>query len=237
MEFISDNLEHIEKQIQSAINISNRQLDDVLLLAVTKTQSVESMQKVADVLDYKNQDNVSFGENKVQEFIGKYDEFDEKIKWHFIGHLQRNKVKQIIGKVDLIHSVDSLRLATEINKHSLQQNCVTNILIEVNVAQEESKDGILEEDLVQLLEGISKMEAIKVKGLMTVAPFVDNPEENRKIFSKLKQLLVDINGKKIHNITMTELSMGMTNDFQIAIEEGSTIVRIGTAIFGKRIYN
>lgn len=234
MGFIATNLKDIEEKIQNSIKISNRSRKDVLLLAVTKTQSVESMAKVASDVDNKI---LSFGENKVQEFIEKYDKFDEKIKWHFIGHLQRNKVKQIVGKVDLIHSVDSIRLATEINKYSHQQDCITNILIEVNVAKEDTKNGVLEDELVAILEEISKMEYIKVKGLMTVAPFVDNPEENRKIFSKLKQLLVDINEKKIHNINMSELSMGMTNDYAVAIEEGSTIVRVGTAIFGKRNYN
>lgn len=230
MEFINENLRSVENEIQKAVHISNRKREDVLLLAVTKTQCVEDMQKV-----YTN-NIICFAENKVQELTEKYEHFNDNIKWHFIGHLQRNKVKQVVGKVELIHSVDSIRLAVEIDKYSQLKNCVTNILVEVNVAMEESKHGIYAKDLEGFILELSKLENIKVKGLMTVAPFVENPEDNREIFKKLNQLLVDINGKNIHNIDMTELSMGMTNDYSIAIQEGATMVRVGTAIFGKRNY-
>lgn len=227
---ISENIERIEKNIQNAIDTSSREREEVLLLAVTKTQPIEAMEEVF------NQGLIYFGENKVQEFNQKYDEFSERVKWHFIGHLQTNKVKNIIGKVELIHSVDSLRLAEEINKQSNKKNCITNILIEVNVALEESKFGISVNNLESFLHEIGELEHINVKGLMTVAPFVENPENNREIFRKMKGLLVDNNNKNIHNICMTELSMGMSNDYKVAIEEGATIVRIGTDIFGKREY-
>lgn len=227
---ISENIERIEKSIQNAIDTSSREREEVLLLAVTKTQPIEAMEEVF------NQGLIYFGENKVQEFNQKYDEFSERVKWHFIGHLQTNKVKNIIGKVELIHSVDSLRLAEEINKQSNKKNCITNILIEVNVALEESKFGISVNNLESFLHEIGELEHINVKGLMTVAPFVENPENNREIFRKMKGLLVDNNNKNIHNICMTELSMGMSNDYKVAIEEGATIVRIGTDIFGKREY-
>lgn len=228
---ISENLKQIEQEIQKAVESSGRKREDVLFLAVTKTQSVEAMQEV------KDNEILCFAENKVQEFVSKYQHFgDSNIRWHFIGHLQRNKVKQLVGKVDMIHSVDSLRLAEEINRCSKNIDVVTNILIEVNVSEEESKDGIFIKDLEEFMFNIGEMKNINIKGLMTVAPFVEEAEKNREVFKKLYQVLVDINAKKIHNIHMTELSMGMTNDFTVAIEEGATMIRVGTAIFGKRNY-
>ena len=177
-----------------------------------------------------------FGENKVQELADKYEVLPKDIHWHMIGHLQRNKVKYIIDKVDLIHSVDSVRLAETIEKEAAKHNLTANILIEVNVAKEESKFGIMPEELDEFIEKIAGFSHIQVKGLMTIAPFVEDPEENRPIFARLRKLSVDIAAKNVDNITMSILSMGMTNDYQVAIEEGATMVRVGTGIFGARNY-
>ena len=178
-----------------------------------------------------------FGENKVQEIVDKYDQMPSDVQWHMIGHLQRNKVKYIIDKVDLIHSVDSVKLAETIEKEAAKHNLTANILIEVNVAQEESKFGLKTEEVLPFIEKIANFEHIKVCGLMTIAPFVDNPEENRQIFANLHKLSVDIAAKNINNVNMSVLSMGMTNDYQVAVEEGATMVRVGTGIFGERDYS
>ena len=178
-----------------------------------------------------------FGENKVQELCQKYEELPQDIRWHMIGHLQRNKVKQVVGKAALIHSVDSYRLAQEISLQAQKQNITVPILIEVNIAKEESKFGIAKEDTIQLVEEIAELPNLTIQGLMTIAPFVDDPEDNRLYFREIKQLSVDIKNKNIDNVTMDVLSMGMTNDYEVAIEEGATIVRVGTGIFGARNYN
>ncbi|MDD3240557.1 MAG: YggS family pyridoxal phosphate-dependent enzyme, partial [Lachnospira sp.] len=171
------------------------------------------------------------------ELVDKIDTLATDIQWHMVGHLQRNKVKYIVGKVAMIHSVDSSRLAEEISKESLKKGVVTEILLEVNVAQEENKFGFSVDEVAFAAEQMSGLKGISVKGLMTSAPFVENAEENRPVFRKLKQLYVDINGKNIDNICMDTLSMGMTNDYIVAVEEGATLVRVGTAIFGARNYN
>lgn len=199
-------------------------------MAVTKTIDIP---KIKEAVNYGL---TQLGENKVQEILDKYDTLGSDVKWHLIGHLQTNKVKYIIDKVDLIHSVDSIKLAQEINKRAEQKNMVMNILIEVNIAEEESKFGVKPEEVENLIAEISQMKNICVKGLMTVAPFVENSEENRNCFSQMRQLLVDINAKNMNNVNMDVLSMGMTGDYEVAIEEGATIVRIGTGIFGKRLY-
>ena len=177
-----------------------------------------------------------FGENKVQEIMDKYPRLPSDIRWHMIGHLQRNKVKYIIEHAALIHSVDSLRLAEEISRQAQKKQIHANILVEVNIAQEESKFGIFREEAIQLVENISKLPWISVKGLMTIAPFVTNPEDNRKYFRGIRELSVDIMHKNIDNVTMSTLSMGMTGDYMVAVEEGATIVRVGTGIFGERNY-
>ena len=178
-----------------------------------------------------------FGENKVQELCSKMEQLPSDIRWHMIGHLQRNKVKYIVGKVELIHSVDTYRLAEEINIQAKKQNVIVPILVEVNIAHEESKFGISAEDAILLVEEISKLENIRIKGLMTIAPYVENPEDNRLYFRKIKQLSVDITNKNIDNISMNILSMGMTGDYMVATQEGATIVRVGTGIFGERDYS
>ena len=179
---------------------------------------------------------VDFGENKVQELCTKYEKFPT-LRWHMIGHLQRNKVRQVVGKAFLIHSVDSLRLAETIEAEAAKIGVTAKILLEVNVAEEESKFGLKMEEVIPLAEEISKMEHIHILGLMTIAPFVSDPEENRPIFRKLRQLSVDIKEKNMNNVDMDVLSMGMTNDYEVAVEEGATMVRVGTGIFGERDYS
>ena len=228
---LSENLRDVEKRIEEACKRSNRYPKEVTLIAVSKTKPVEMLQEVYDA-GARN-----FGENKVQEIMDKYDHLPQDIHWHMIGHLQRNKVKYIVDKVQMIHSVDSLRLAETIDKEAKKKNVTVPILIEVNVAEEDSKFGLSLEEVTALAEEISKLSNVRVCGLMTVAPFVEDPEENREVFRSLKKLSVDIAAKNINNVTMSVLSMGMTNDFEVAVEEGATMVRVGTAIFGARDYS
>ena len=175
-----------------------------------------------------------FGENKVQEILEKYPEMPEDARFHMIGHLQTNKVKQVVGKAVLIHSVDSLHLAEKIEQEAAKRDLTADILLEVNVAREESKFGLMLEEVIPLLEEVKNLPHVRVRGLMTIAPNVENPEENRKHFKKLYQLYVDIKSKNIDNGTMSVLSMGMTGDFEVAVEEGATMIRVGTGIFGSR---
>ena len=177
-----------------------------------------------------------FGENKVQEICRKKPELPEDIRWHMIGHLQRNKVRQLIGQTVLIHSVDSYRLAETISAEAVKAGIVMPILIEVNAASEESKYGISPEEAPDLVRAVSVLPGIRVEGLMTIAPYTDDPESNRPYFVLLRQLAVDIEQECIDNVTMDKLSMGMTGDFEVAIEEGATHIRVGTGIFGERIY-
>ena len=227
---LKENLEKVEANIQAACDRAGRKRDEVTLIAVSKTKPVEMLKEAYDLGVRVN------GENKAQELASKYEVLPKDIHWHMIGHMQRNKVKYIIDKVDLIHSVDSIRLAETIDKEAEKHNLTANVLIEVNVAKEESKFGLMPEDVPAFVEEISKFPHIRVKGLMTIAPFVENPEENRPIFAQLRKLSVDIAKKNIDNITMSILSMGMTNDFETAIACGANMVRIGTAIFGARPY-
>jgi len=205
--------------------------ENVELVAVSKFHPVEKIKEVYDC------GQRVFGENKVQELMDKYDQLPSDIQWHMIGHLQRNKVKYIAGKVALIHSVDSLRLAKTISEEAVKHNCEIQILIEVNVAGEKSKFGVSVEETLPLIEEIAKLPAIHVEGLMTIAPYVEDPEENRPVFRKLKELSVDIAAKNINNVRMAILSMGMTGDYEVAVEEGATLVRVGTGVFGERDYS
>ncbi len=227
---LQDNLIQVEQNIEEACRRAGRDRSEVTLIAVSKTKPVDTLQE-AYVLGVR-----VFGENKVQEMADKYEVLPKDIRWHLIGHLQRNKVKYIIDKAVLIHSVDSLRLAQTIEKEAEKHNLTAHILIEVNVAKEESKFGIFPEDLEALVDEIAKLPHIQVDGLMTIAPFVPDPEENRPVFRELRKLSVDISAKKVDNVNMSVLSMGMTNDYQVAIEEGATMVRVGTGIFGARNY-
>lgn len=227
---LKEQLAEVESRIQAACSRAGRKREDVTLIAVSKTKPVSVLQEAYD-LGVR-----TFGENKVQELTEKYEALPKDIHWHMIGHLQTNKVKYIVDKVDMIHSVDSLKLAETIEKEAAKKNCVVNILIEVNVAEEESKFGIKMHEVIPFVERISAFPHIRVCGLMTIAPFVENSEENRTIFENLHKLSVDITRKNIDNVNVNVLSMGMTNDYEVAIEEGATMVRVGTGIFGVRDY-
>lgn len=224
------NLKKVEEKIQQACERSGRSRSEVTLIAVSKTKPIEMMQEAMET-------GVNiFGENKVQEIVKKEVELPKDVEWHLIGHLQRNKVRQIAGKVKRIHSVDSLRLAEQIQKEYEKIGEIADILLEVNVAREESKYGLMPEETEAVIREIANFPNIKVHGLMTIAPFVEDPEKNRIHFQNLRKLLVDINAKNIDNISMDELSMGMTGDYEVAIEEGATYIRVGTGIFGSRQY-
>ena len=227
---IQENIKAVEDRIAAECQKAGRDPEDVTLIAVSKTKPVEMLR---EAYEYGCRD---FGENKVQELLDKYEEMPRDIRWHMIGHLQRNKVKYIVDKVYLIHSVDSLRLAEEISKEAVKKNVCVNILVEVNVANEETKFGTTCEEVKQLVQDIAKLPNICVKGLMTIAPFVENAEKNRPFFSNLKKISVDIMDENIDNITMENLSMGMTGDYAVAVSEGATCVRVGTGIFGVRQY-
>lgn len=233
VDFIDDNLKEIEKKITAACERCGRGRDEVTLIAISKTKPAEMIERCV-----KN-GITCFGENKAQELTDKLGIIEDSgsLHWNFIGHLQRNKVKYIVGNVELIHSVDSERLADAINEQSKKKNIISDILIEVNIAMEESKFGVTCEEAVELARYISTLGNVRLRGLMTIAPYVDNPEKNRPHFAGLRKLLIDINGKNIDNVNMNVLSMGMTGDYEVAIEEGATMVRIGTGIFGERIYN
>ena len=228
---IQENIKLVEENIKKACEKVGRDVTEVTLIAVSKTKPYTAIEEAlpTGVKDY--------GENKVQELCDKYEILPKDIKWHMIGHLQRNKVKYLVGKASLIHSVDSIRLAEQIEKEYAKADEIANILIEVNMAQEESKFGITSEETEQLVREIAKFPHIRIKGLMTIAPYTDNPESNRVYFRNMKKLSVDIENKNIDNVSMSVLSMGMTGDYQVAVEEGATLVRVGTGIFGERNYN
>ena len=228
---LRENLQGVEERIQEACRRAGRDRSEVTLVAVSKTKPV-SMLKEAYDLGVR-----VFGENKVQEIREKYEALPKDIEWHMIGHLQTNKVKYIADKVSLIHSVDSLRLAETIEKEAVKHNRIVDILLEVNVAEEESKFGIKTSEVLALAENVVQLPHIRLRGLMTIAPFVENPEKNRTIFADLHKLYVAIKDKNIDNGTVSILSMGMTNDYEVAIEEGATMVRVGTGIFGARDYS
>ena len=227
---IIENLDIIEKNILAACAKSGRNRDEITLIAVSKTKPVSMLEEVytTGIRD--------FGENKVQELSDKFEILPKDIKWHMIGHLQTNKVKYLMDKAYLIHSVDSLKLAKEIEKQAEKANRIVDILIEVNIAEEESKFGLAKEEVLALIKEISLFPHIRIKGLMTIAPYVENPEDNRLYFRQIKQLSVDIDSQNIDNVSMNILSMGMSGDYMVAIEEGATMIRVGTSIFGERVY-
>lgn len=227
---VTENLKTVEEKIRQACERSMRERSEVTLIAVSKTKPVSMIREAMD------SGIVTFGENKVQELLEKQSVLKEPLDWHMIGHLQRNKVRQVVGRVKRIHSVDSLRLAEQIQKDCEKQGLTANILIEVNIAGEETKFGLKPEETERVIREIATYPNVRVRGLMTIAPFVENPEENRVHFRNLHKLLVDINSKNIDNISMSELSMGMSGDYEVAIEEGATYVRVGTGIFGSRQY-
>lgn len=253
--YIRENLEQIEKRIQAACDRSHRKREEVLLIAVSKTKPASMVREAmeAGIRD--------FGENKVQELCEKAEEIerlsgepaetegvsgrpaaqvrqaDQPLNWHLIGHLQRNKVKYVAGRACLIHSVDSLRLAEEIQKEAEKKGCHVNILIEVNIGEEESKSGIAKEEAVELVKAVAGLSRVHIKGLMAIAPIAAEPEESRPYFQEMARLKEEIRLMELPGVEMRELSMGMTGDFEVAIEEGATMVRVGTAIFGGRNYS
>ena len=226
---ITENYRNVLQRIEKACGRCGRSPQDVHLIAVSKTHPEEEIRAVYD------QGQRLFGENRVQEMCAKMPDLPQDISWHLIGHLQQNKVKYVVGSAAMIHSVDSVRLAEAISKEAVKKGVVVPVLAEINVAEEESKFGITAEEAEGFILTISRLPGLDVRGLMTVAPYVPDPEENRPVFRKLKQISVDIN-RKNNNIYLDELSMGMTNDFEVAIEEGATMIRVGTAIFGERNY-
>lgn len=228
--YIKDNLETVHENIKNAAAVSKRETSDIKLIAVSKTKPLE------DLLEAYRCGERDFGENKVQELCDKFDKMPSDARFHMIGHLQKNKVKYLIGKTCLIHSVDSFELAQVIQKEAFKNNTSVDILIEVNVANEETKYGVSVEEAPELVKKISALPNIKIKGLMTIAPFVEEAEDNRKHFAALKQLGIDIAKQNIDNVSMDVFSMGMTGDYCVAIEAGATYVRVGTGIFGERNY-
>lgn len=227
---LKENYRNVQENIQRACEKVNRSVDEVTLISVSKTKPLSMLQEAYDCGARE------YGENKVQEMTEKEGQLPKDIHWHMIGHLQTNKVKYIAPYVHLIHSVDSLKLAQEINRQGEKCNRSIPILIEVNIAEEESKFGIKKEETISLVREISKLPHVAIKGLMTIAPFVDDPEDNRVYFRGIKELSVDIANENIDNVCMDVLSMGMTGDYMVAIEEGATMVRVGTGIFGERDY-
>ena len=224
---LKENFKRITGEIRETEKKCGREAGSVRLIAVSKTKPVEMLEE-AWALGQR-----VFGENHVQEIVEKKKAHPE-YEFHMIGHLQRNKVRSVVGRVSLIHSVDSVRLAEEISKESIKKGIVTDILLEVNAAHEESKYGFSPEELPEQAKLIAAFPGIHITGLMTVAPNAADPEENRPVFRRIAQLAVDIRAQNVDNIDMYELSMGMTNDFHIAIEEGATMIRVGTALFGAR---
>ncbi len=227
---IKENLEQVNLKIADAAKNSPYG-QDVTLIAVSKTKPVSCIEEAYAA------GQRDFGENKVQELCDKYEVLPKDIRWHLIGHLQTNKVKYVVGKACLIHSVDSLHLAEEIEKQAEKKNCEVDILVQVNISHEESKSGFDSSEVTEMIRQIAAFEHVHIKGLMTIAPLTDDKKLLRNIFRELKNLSIDIAGLNIDNVEMNVLSMGMSGDFCEAIEEGSTMVRIGTAIFGERNYN
>ena len=227
---ITENLREVHARIEAACARAGRDPAGVTLVDVSKTKPVEML------MEAYNAGERVFGENKVQEILEKAPQMPADVRWHMIGHLQRNKVRQVIGQVEMIHSVDSLRLAEAIEQEAAKKDLTVPVLVEVNVAREDSKFGVFVEDVPELVLQMAAMPHLRVSGLMTIAPFVDNPEKNRPVFRKLNELSVDIRERNMNNVSMDILSMGMTGDYEVAIEEGATLVRVGTGIFGERSY-
>lgn len=228
---LAENYREVRNKVDEACRRAGRDPKEVTLIAVSKTKPVSMIEELLP------EGVVDFGENKPQELKEKYDVLPKNLRFHQIGHLQRNKVKYVITRACMIHSVDSLRLAETIQSEAEKHGVIMPVLIEVNIAGEESKFGVTAEETLPLIEEISKFPNVHVEGLMTIAPFVDDPEENRVHFRNLAKLFVDIKERNIDNVNMCSLSMGMTNDYEIAVEEGATLVRVGTGIFGERDYS
>ena len=228
---LEENLAKVKENIKAACERAGRDAGEVTLVAVSKMKPLEDIETLLKV------GQLEYGENYVQELCEKEEHVSRPVHWHMIGHLQTNKVKYIIDKVVLIHSVDSVHLAKQIEKEAAKKNITAQILLQVNVAEEDTKFGMDTDEVLRMAEEISQFPHVHIRGLTTSAPFVEDPEENRCYFRKLHKLFVDIGEKNIDNVTMDILSMGMTNDYEVAIEEGATMIRVGTGIFGERDYN
>lgn len=227
-----DQYNQVKRNVEEACRRAGRDPREVTIIAVSKTKPLSMIEEL------RKDKVMDFGENKVQELKEKYEQISWPVRWHLIGHLQTNKVKYIVDKAALIHSVDSVKLAKQIDKEAAKRDIKeVPILIQVNFAEEDTKFGFNASEVMEMVEEISTLPHVKIKGLMQIAPFVENPEENRVYFAAMKQLSVDIKEKNFDNVDMSILSMGMTNDYEIAVEEGSTMVRVGTGIFGERNYN
>ncbi len=231
MDYIKENIHKIKEEVAKIAEKTGRSGDDIIIVGATKTVEADVINKA---IEYGL---VNIGENRVQELIKKYEKVSDKAVWHFIGHLQSNKVKYIMDKNMLIHSVDSERLLNEINKRAGDKGISARVLIEVNVSGEESKYGVSPEEVYQMIENNEQRDNVKIEGLMTIGPFGVSDEETRQVFRKLNNLFLDIERKKYNNSSMKYLSMGMSSDYEIAISEGANIIRIGSAIFGERKYN
>lgn len=231
MSHIAENLQRVEKRIEEACVRAGRDRGEVTLIAVSKTKPVSDIQEAMAC------GITVFGENKVQELKQKTEEISVPLHWHMIGHLQTNKVKYLPGMAEMIHSVDRLELALEIDKQAQKHQMVMDVLLEVNVAREDTKFGLMVEETEQLLRQLALLKHIRVRGLMTIAPFTENAESNRRYFHTLREQKEELNRKEILEGQMDVLSMGMTGDYEIAIEEGATHVRVGTGIFGERNYS
>ncbi len=234
MSCIKENIEEVKRRIQEACERSGRDASKVTLIAVSKTKPVSM------ILEASEAGIQEFGENKPQELRDKLKELPKeqfpKLRFHMIGTLQTNKIKYVVGETVLIHSIDSVELAEAVSKEAVKKQVSCDILLEVNVAEEASKHGFLSEELLPAVEKIAALSGLRLRGLMTVAPYTEKAEENRHYFRKMAQLLIDINSKNIDNVFMDTLSMGMTSDYEVAVEEGATMVRVGTGIFGERKY-
>ncbi len=227
---IKQNIENILNLIDSSANKSGRKREEIKLIAVSKTFPAE---KVKEAI---NAGITDFGENYVQDFLSKYDKLiNEKINWHFIGHLQTNKIKYIYNKINLLHTLDSLKLAEKLNNKLSENSQTLDVLVQVNIGKEKNKYGIFEENLESFFEKLLNYKNINIKGLMTITPYFENKEDVRPLYRKMRKLLENLsNLNNNENINLKELSMGMSHDFDIAIEEGATMIRVGTAIFGQR---
>ena len=228
--FVAKNLLQVREKVDKACKRAGRDRGSVLLICVTKTKPVSMLQDAYDAGER------AFGENRVQEIVDKVPQLPDDIHWHMIGHLQKNKVKFLMDRAVMIHSVDNEALAKTISKEAVKVGRVMPVLIEVNVAGEETKFGVSPEETEALIRAIAPLPGISIRGLMTIAPYTEDAESNRPYFKRLRELSVDIKNKSIDNVTMDELSMGMTGDYEVAIEEGATMIRVGTGIFGERQY-
>lgn len=227
---IKENLSVVKKEIEDAARACGRNPAEIRLIAVSKTKPASM------VMEAYESGMRDFGENRVQELVEKYDEVPKDVRWHLIGHLQKNKVKYLLEKTELIHSLDSIDLAKEIQKRASAAGKVQNVLIQVNVTGEESKFGVPKERLTDFCEAVSQFENICVKGLMTISVRDYTEAQNRAVFEELHRLFDEVKAKGLKNFSMQELSMGMTHDFPAAVAAGATMIRIGTAIFGERQY-